>query len=241
LYNALNNWTRQYGQEIQATSPLLLNSFKPIVKLSRQSEVLPAVFGDNTAKVLGYAKKAEDMKLLAEKRAEKERLDILDIVALKDDVLSFLDMANDILTMLYTGVIADEDAIDRLLPTKDYLWEKNSSLRERLEKATAMLSDRSSYKINEIMTNLPKYLAYVDEAVQTLAVYSERKEFLLNYPLAEAAITEQLKEKQHLLPSDLPFRPQFAAEYLRLYYTTRYGEYAFDKENFVLSKRPRPL
>jgi hypothetical protein len=241
LYNALNNWARQYGQDIKTTSPLLLNSLKPIANLSHQSEVLAAAFGDNTVKVLGYAKKAEGMKHLAEKRAEKERLDMLDIIVLKDDVLSFLDISNDILTMLYTGLVADEEAIDRLLPTKDYLWEKNSSLRERLEKATAMLSDPSGYRINEIMTNLPKYLAYVDEAVQTLAVYSERKEFLLNYPLAEAAITEQLKEKKHLLPSDLPFRPQFAAEYLRLYYTTRYGEYAFDKENLVLSKRPRPL
>ncbi len=73
--------------------------------------------------------------------------------------------------------------------------------------------------------------------MQTLAVYAERKEFLLNYPLAEAAINERLKVKERLLPSDLPFQPRFAAEYLRLYYTTRYGEYTFDKDNLVLTKR----
>ena len=83
----------------------------------------------------------------------------------------------------------------------------------------------------------PKYLGYVDESVQTLALYAERKEFLLNYPLAEAAINEQLKVKEKLLPSDLPFQPRFAAEYLRLYYTQRYGEYSFDKDNAVLIKR----
>jgi hypothetical protein len=88
------------------------------------------------------------------------------------------------------------------------------------------------------MQSLPRYLGYIDEAVQTLAAYAERKEFLMNYPLAEAAITEQLKEKERLLPSDLPFRPYFAAEYLRLYYTTRFGEYMFDKENLALEKRP---
>ena len=70
------------------------------------------------------------------------------------------------------------------------------------------------------------------------SVYSERKEFLLNYPLAEAAIEERLKAKEQLLPEDLPFQPQFAAEYLRLYYSARFGEYAFDKDNFVLTKRP---
>ena len=140
--------------------------------------------------------------------------------------------------MLYTGLINDEDVIDRLLPTKDYLWEKNSTLRERLNKATETLANPSNYKINQVMENLPLYLSYINEAIQTLSVYKERKEFLLNYPLAEAAIEEQLKVKEKLLPEDLPFQPRFAAEYLRLYYTQRYGEYSFDKDNAVLKKRP---
>lgn len=238
LYNSLNNWKRQYGAEIQASMKYLRSSLAPIASLSSQSEVLPAVFGENTPKVLSYAQKAEAMKANAEKRVEKEKLDILDVIALKDDVKGFLSIANDVLTMLYTGLISDEEAIDRLLPTKDYLWEKNGTLRERLKKATETLANPSNYKINQIMENLPTYLSYVDEAVQTLAVYSERKEFLLNYPLAEAAIEERLKVKERLLPQDLPFQPRFAAEYLRLYYTQRFGEFAFDKENFVLTKRP---
>ncbi len=237
LYNALNNWARQYGSEIQETMRYLQTSLKPIANLSNQSAVLPFVFGDNTAKVLGYAKTAEGMKMLAEKRLEKEKLDLIDVVGLNEDVHGFVAMANDVLSMLLAGLVNDEETIERLLPTKDYLWEKNGSLRSRLEQATDMLSNPGNYKINEIMANLPKYLAYVDEAVQTLAAYAERKEFLFNYPLAEAAITERLKVKEKLLPSDLPFRPQFAAEYLRLYYSQRFGEYAFDKENFVLTKR----
>ena len=40
----------------------LQNSLAPIASLSSQSEDLPAVFGENTPKVLGYAKKAEEMK-----------------------------------------------------------------------------------------------------------------------------------------------------------------------------------
>ena len=196
------------------------------------------VFGENTPKVLGYAKKAEEMKVDAQKMVEKEKLDILDVITLQSDVQGFLGIANDVLTMLYTGLINDEDVIDRLLPTKDYLWEKNSTLRERLNKATETLANPSNYKINQIMENLPLYLSYVDEAIQTLSVYNERKEFLLNYPLAEAAIEEQLKVKEKLIPEDLPFQPRFAAEYLRLYYTQRYGEYSYDKDNAELKKRP---
>jgi hypothetical protein len=156
---------------------------------------------------------------------------------LKNDVQAFLDIANDVLSMLYNGLISEEDAIERLLPTKDYLWEKNSTLRERLKKATETLANPSNYQINQIMENLPQYLSYVDEAVQTLAIYNERKEFLLNYPLAEAAIEEQLKQKDRLTPKDLPFQPRFAGEYLRLYYTQRFGEFAFDKDEQVLTKR----
>jgi hypothetical protein len=238
LYNSLNNWKRQYGVEIQASMKHLQNSLAPIASLSSQNEALLAVFGENTPKVLGYAKRAEEMKSDAQKMVLKENLDILDVITLQSDVQGFFDIANDVLTMLYTGLINDEDVIDRLLPTKDYLWEKNSTIRERLKKTTETLANPSNYKINQIMENLPLYLSYMNEAIQTLSVYSERKEFLLNYPLAEAAIEERLKVKENLLPQDLPFQPRFAAEYLRLYYTQRYGEYSFDKDNAMLTKRP---
>ena len=240
LYNALNNWKRQYGAEIQKSFLYLQNSLKPIAHLSNMNEILPAVFGENTAKMLDYAKRAEGMKELAEKRVEKseDKLDLQDVVGLKTDIEAYVAMSNDVLSTLYAELLSHEEAIDRLLPTKDYLWEKNVPLKERLSAATEKLSDPSKYTINEVLSELPKYLGYIDEAVQTLSFYAERKEFLLNYPLAEAAINEQLKTKQKLLPSDLPFQPRFAAEYLRLYYTTRYGDYIFDKDNLVLTRRP---
>ena len=156
---------------------------------------------------------------------------------MKDDLQTFLSIANDVLSMLYTELISEEDTIDRLLPTKDYLWETNSTLRERLKKATETLANPSNYKINQIMENLPYILSYVDEAVQTLTVYAERREFLLNYPTAEAAIKEQLKTKKRLAPEDLPFQPRFAGEYLRLYYSQRFSEYSFDKESMQLTKK----
>ncbi len=237
LYSSLNNWKRQYGQEIQASMKLLQNSLTPIANISTQNEDLSVVFGENTPKVLGYAKKAEEMTIDAQKMIEKEKLDILDIITLQSDVQSLLGIANDVLAMLYTELINDENVIDHLLPTKDYLWEKNSTLRERLNKAIEILANPSNYKVNQVMENLPLYLSYMNEAIQTLSAYKERKEFLLNYPIAEAAIEERLKVKEKLLPEDLPFQPRFAAEYLRLFYTQKYAEYSFDKDNAILVKR----
>jgi len=237
LYTSLNNWSRQYGAEISASMKYLRDSLTPITNLSSESEFLPPVFGENLPKVLDYAKKAEGMKLLIGKKAEKEKLSIIDVVSLKDDIQTFLGIADDVLSLLYTELVNEEDTIERLLPTKDYLWETNSTLRERLKKATETLGNPSNYKINQIMENLPKTLAYVDESVQTLSVYAERREFLLNYPTAEAAIEEQLKTKKRLTPEDLPFQPRFAGEYLRLYYSQRFSQYSFDKENMQLTKK----
>jgi hypothetical protein len=237
MYNSLNNWKKQYGAEILVSMKYLSNSLAPIANLSDASEDLTLIFGENLPKVLGYSKRAEAMKASVQRKAEKDQLNIVDVITLKDDVQSFLDIAKDVLSMLYSELVIEEETIERLLPTKDYLWDKNSSLRERLKKATETLANSSNYKINEIMENLPKNLSYVDEAVQTLAVYHERKEFLLNYPTAEVAIEEQLRKKKQLSPQDLPFKANFAGEYLRLYYTQRFSEFAFDKENLLLTKK----
>jgi len=237
LYNHLNNLSRQYSDEILTSMRYLKDSLTPIANLSSERDVLPPVFGDNLPTVLDYSKKAEGMKQLIAMKAEKEKLTIVDVISLKDDIQAFLKMAADVLGMLYAELVNEEDTIDRLLPTKDYMWETNSTLRERLKKVTDTLSNPANYKINQIMENLPKTLAYVDEAVQTLAIYSERREFLLNYPTAEAAIEEQLKTKRLLTPKDLPFQPRFAIEYLRLFYTQRFSEFSFDKDNQQLIKR----
>ena len=43
------------------------------------------------------------------------------LLHLKDDVLGFIGMANDVLLILYGGLVSSEEVIDELLPTKDYL------------------------------------------------------------------------------------------------------------------------
>jgi len=237
LYTALNNWKRQYGAEIVASMTYLKGSLNPIADLKNKGEVLQPIFGENLSRVLDYAKKAESMKLIEEKKFEKEQLNILDVVALKDDIQSFLEMARDVISTLYAELVSEGESIERLMPTKDYLWEKNDSLRERLKTATETLLNPSLYKINQLMENLPIYMSYVDEAVPTITVYIEQKEFLLNYPAAEAAIEERLKQEKQVSPQELPFQPKFAGEYLRLYYSQRFSEFAFDRENQLLTRK----
>ncbi|MDR1993199.1 MAG: hypothetical protein LBQ98_06880 [Nitrososphaerota archaeon] len=241
LYNALNNWTRQYATEIQLTSKHLQTTLTPIIQLNNQPHLLPQIFNTDTQKIIAYTKKAQEIKTNAEKRIEKETLDLLDLVELKNDIQTSVTISNDILFLLYTNLTQTAAVIDKLLPTKDYLWEKNLTLHKQLNEVLTMLANQTQSRINQTLTNLPRFLGCINEAIETLAGYVERKEFLLNYPLAQTVITKQLGQKENLVPSDLPFRPQFAAEYLRLYYTQRYGEYSFDKDTAVLKKRKTPL
>jgi hypothetical protein len=236
LYNAINNWKRQYGADIQESMKQLQKSLTPIAGLSSRGDLLVSAFGENTPKILECARTSEVLKVAAQARAEKEELDILDIVGLGEDIEKFLSIISSVLSTLKAELISKEETIERLLPTKEFLWEKNITLGERLERVTELIANPSNYKINLVLKNMYIDLVCVDEGVQTLAQYSDRSEFLLNYPLAEAAIEDALKHKDRLVAGDLPFEPRFAAEYLRLYYTERYGEYAFDKETLVLTK-----
>ena len=100
----------------------------------------------------------------------------------------------------------------------------------------AVLSSPKS-KVNYLMENLPKFEGYIDECIETLATYNERKEFLLNYPMAKLAIEDQLKQKKSLIIQDLPFQTKYSAEYLRLFYLQNYNEFAFDKDNTILTRK----
>ncbi len=237
LYTALNNWKKQYGADILASMKYLRDSLAPIANLNSQTEVLPPILAGNMPKVLDYAQKAEAMKSSVQSKSEREASNILELVTLRDEIKAFLDISRDVLSILYRRLTAEEEEIEHLLPTQDYLWDKNDTLKGRLKTAVDVLSHPYKFRINQIMENLPTYLSYVDESLQTIAVYTERKEFLLNYPTAEIAIEGLLKQKKRLSPKDLPFQPKFAGEYLRLYYSQRFGEFSFDKENFLLTRR----
>ena len=127
LYNALNNWTRQYSTDIQTTNHHLQHTLNPIANLlNNQTQTLLPAFGNNTQQILTYAKKAKDIQTTAEHRAKKEKLTLLDIVELTTDVQNCITISNDILSILYTNLTQDQETITKLLPTQDYLWEKNT-------------------------------------------------------------------------------------------------------------------
>jgi hypothetical protein len=138
--------------------------------------------------------------------------------------------------VLFEEIKEKEQIIEDLSPAEDSFWSKNATLRDRMTDAIQELYNPKS-QVSQIMLHLPKYLDYIDEAVQTLTSYNDRKELLLNYPMAEAAILEQLKTKSKLTPEDLPFQQRYAQEYLRLFYMARFSQFSYDSQNAWLIKK----
>ena len=75
---------------------------------------------------------------------------------------------------------SNEKAIESLLLTKDYSWEKNVEWRKKITSEMEMVVNSSEYDLSEVMENLPRSLSYLDELVGSIVAYNDKKEILLN-------------------------------------------------------------
>jgi len=232
LFAALHNWQKQYSAEISKSMDCLQKSLNSIVNLSTQSERLLPVLGDNFPKLMDLVKRAEDVRICMEKKT----LNVMNILIIREVLQSSLRIARDVLLIVQEELTSNEKAIESLLLTKDYSWEKNVEWRKQITSEMEMVVNSSKYELSQVMENLPRSLSYLDELVGSIVAYNEKKEILLNYPLAERAIEELLRQKKQVYAQDLPFNLKYAEEYLKLFYSQKYLEFSFDRENNCLMK-----
>jgi len=231
---ALNNWRRQYGASIVKSVETLRESLSYVNKLNGQNEVLlQSLEDDSYAKIVTVLKSAENLTF----GVNENTLNVTEIVAIGTLFESSLNIAKDVLVLFNEELLNKEKTVESLLPKKNYLWEKNYTLKERMASAVETVSNPEKYGFKETLENLPKFLSNLDECVATLAAYNERKELLLNYPTAETAIQNQFDMKSQVFASDLPFDTKYSEEFLRLFYSHKYPEFSLDEENMVLAKK----
>ena len=232
LFAALHNWQKQYSTEISKSMDCLQKSLNLIVNLSTQSERLLPVLGDNFPKLMDLVKRAEDVRICMKKKT----LNVMNILIIREVLQSSLRIARDVLLIVQEELTSNEKAIESLLLTKDYSWEKNVEWRKQITSEMEMVVNSSKYELRQVMENLPRSVSYLDELVDSIVEYNEKKEILLNYPLAEMAIEELLRQKKQVYAQDLPFNLKYAEEYLKLFYSQKYLEFSFDRENNSLMK-----
>ena len=230
LFASLHNWQKQFSAEISKSMGYLQKSLNSIVDLSTQSERLFPVLGDNFPKLMDLVKRAEDIKI----RMEKKALNVMNILIIREVLQSSLSIAKDILLIVQEELTSNEKAIENLLLTKDYSWEKNVAWRKQITSEMEMIISSSKYDMSQVMENLPRSLSYLNELVGSIVEYNEKKEILLNYPIAEMAIEELLRQKKQVYAQDLPFELKYAEEYLKLFYSQKYLQFSFDREKMIL-------
>ena len=233
LYNALNNWRKLYSDEIAKSAENLRQSLTIISELGAKSEKLLPILGAEFPKLMENAKKAEETKAAM----EKNTLNIINVIVISDVLQSSLGIAKDVLSYLYDELKSKETTIEGLLPTEDYLWEKNDALSKQMTVAMDMLSNPSKYGLSQVLENMPKFLSRIEECADTIAFYNEKIELFLNYPVAEVAIEDLFKQQNSISAQNLPFEPKHAEEFLRLFYSKRYQNFSFDTANRELIKK----
>jgi hypothetical protein len=224
LFNALSNWSKHYKPQIYKSVNHLQRALAAIADLRVKNGRLLQVLGEDYPRMMENVEKAQRMKL----DVDKWSLNAINVIAIKDTFQASLDIARSVLSILHEKLKSKEKAIELLSPGEDFLWEKNDALIQRMDFAMKITSKSSQVKLGEVLENLPKLLSYVDECVDTIAVYHDMEELLLNYPVAEKTVENLFKEKKSVSPKDLPFERKFAEEYIKLFYSQKLAVFAFN-------------
>jgi len=233
LFNALTNWSKHYKVQISRSVHHLQRSLVAIADLQVKNGRLKQVLGEDFPKMMENLKNAENLKLDIEKKAPNA----ISVISIKDVFQSSFASARNVLSILYENLKSKERTIELLSPSEDFLWEKNDALIKRMDVAMQITSPSSNVKLGDVLENLPKFLSYVDDCIETIAVYRDMEELLLNYPIAEITVETLLREKKSVSAKDLPFEPKFAEEYLKLFYSQKFRDFSLDRANMLLTKK----
>ncbi len=233
LFSAFTNWGKHYKVQISRSVNHVKRSLAAIANLQVNNGRLMQVLGKDFAEMMEEVENAEKLKLDIEKRT----LNTFNVIAIKGVFQSSLNIARDVLAILYDKLKSKEKAIALLSPSEDFLWAKNETLVKRMDLAMQITFESSNVKLSEVMERLPKFLSYVDECIETIAVYSEMEELLLNYPVVEKTFENLFKEKNSVSAKDLPFKPKYAEEYLKLFYSQKFREFSLDRAKMLLKKK----
>jgi len=232
IYVSLYNLEKQYSAEVSKSIERLRESLNSISNLiTYRGRLIHSL--DNFNEVLEYAGKASSLQI----SFEAKEFNVMKVVMVKEALDSILEISKNLLSIFYSELKKREEMITGLLPLRNYEWGKNVSLHERMEEAIKITSNPSNYEASELISTIHQSLSYFEECIETLDLYSQEYEFLLNYATAESFIDELLRRKKNVYARELPFKPRYSAEYLRIYFRKQPSNLLFDEENIMIIKR----
>ena len=233
LYGALHNWQKQYSDEISKSIGYLQRTLDSIVRLSAQNKKLCPVLEERFSEFTDLIRSAETTG----NGIRKKTANVLNILIIREVLQASLTIARGIFLILQENIVSNEKVVESLLVTVDYSWENKVALRKRLTSEIEVIINSSENELAQILEKLPNSLLYLDQLIEWIIEYNERKEILLNYPIAKKAIEELLRKKKEVHANDLPFDMKYAEEYLRLFYSENYIDFSFERQKMLLTKK----
>ncbi|MBK5133506.1 hypothetical protein JJE00_03650 [Candidatus Bathyarchaeota archaeon] len=233
LYVSLINMKKNYVQQISSSIENLEHSLKTLNDFNKKNEKLSQALGDDYPELIGLTQKVEDTSI----NIDKNNFSIIDIITIKNVFDSCVDITKKIFSLLFENLMMKEKTVESLMPPEGYLWGKNLEIKEKMASAIKMFKRKTKYKSSKVLEKLPFFLSLAEDGMETIINYNEKEELLLNYPVAEIVVEEQLKKNKQVTAKDLPFDPKYSLEYLKLFHSKRYLESSFDEINNVLSNK----
>jgi hypothetical protein len=233
LFTAFHNWQNVYRDKISESIQYLEASLKSIININTQDERLLPVLGPDFSKLIDLVERSKNtMNIL-----KKKTVNVLDIVIFREVLQDSISIAKELFLIIQKQLDSNEKAIESLLLIKDYSWESNVTFRKQLTAEIQIIIDSTKKELSKVIKKLPEALSHLDQLLRTIIEYDEKKEILLNYPIAETTIEEVLRKKKNVYAKDLPFDIKYAEEYLGLFYSQNYQDYTFDRQEMVLIKK----
>ncbi|MDO8473863.1 MAG: hypothetical protein Q7T05_08650 [Dehalococcoidia bacterium] len=144
------------------------------------------------------------------------------------------EVTADVVARLLQNIARLETIIEAKVPAS-YNWGKNSLVSAHAESALAGLKPNgSSRDIHLRMARIAGGLKAIDEEATAVKQYSSVNEFLINYVNIEYLIDEGMATTGRMAYTDLPVKPSYAHQYLRLFLGTHYRRATLDEKSGTL-------
>jgi hypothetical protein len=213
IISSLKNWERQYSAEIERSTQPIKDSVETIIELSKREYTLLPILGERFYMIKELAGELE----VKDFSGDDADLKVLRVILIRDTIFATVDVVARIIGILYDHLRVLERTIDGLMPFEDYEWNKNLTLIDRMNASLEVINDHGNREIADIISHLYRVLSYIDEAVDTIEYYNERRELLLNYTILEKKIDRILENNHEIHLKELGVSEKFGREYLKLY------------------------
>ncbi|MCZ6648851.1 MAG: hypothetical protein O7B30_06390 [Thaumarchaeota archaeon] len=136
-------------------------------------------------------------------------------------------------------LLRDFEKLNDSRVSEEFNWGKNTQLVGDIDSSLRFLDDQEANEIDERIDNIEYVIKTIEGAAATLKKYITMNEFILNYPNMEPLIISKLHKSGHVSARELPVRPRYASQYLKLFAINRYGEVVFDSKYSKIQRRKK--